>query len=213
MEIELKYDLSDRAQQDAVWDDAELRELEEDGSRETISVKAAYFDTDDYALSYAGFAFRVRKEGDRVVGTLKWREEDPGIEGLYVREEVNVPIKDDTCFFTPDPTIFSGCSEYDRLISLIAGRSLKCIFETVFTRKKFRVDTGDMICEVSLDLGEILTDAGNAPIHELEVELFTGSQDALVDLGAKLAERYELQPETKSKYARGIALLKGSTGK
>jgi inorganic triphosphatase YgiF len=169
-------------------------------------MKAMYFDTEDFLLSKNQIAFRIRKEGERVMGTLKWRDKDVGISGLYMREEINVPVKDEACFLSPNPAIFKESREGQDLIEILGDQKLVCIFETNFNRRKFRIDSGGMICEVSLDEGEIIADKGTAPISELELELFSGSQDELMKLGEKIVLKYGIEPEPLSKYARGKAL-------
>jgi len=207
MEIELKYQIENREQLDKIWDDDLFAKIEEANSRGRLAIKAAYFDTEDGVLAQNRIAFRIRREGDRVVGTLKWSDKEVNISGLYVREEINVPVADEACFLAPDPTIFKQSAEGKELIELLSGRKLVSIFETVFARRKFRIDTGSSIIEISLDEGEILADGASAPISELEVELYSGTQEDLIKIGDSIAEEYGLSPETRSKYARGIALI------
>jgi inorganic triphosphatase YgiF len=170
-------------------------------------MKAAYFDTDDRVLMDNDIAFRIRKEGDRLVGTLKWRDKDTGVSGLYAREEINVPVADDSCFLSPDPYIFKDSKEGQALLEAISDQPLVLIFETVFTRRRFRIDSGEAICEVSLDSGEIIAGDRRAPIQELEIELFSGSEEGLLEIGDKVAGAYGLEPEPLSKFARGKALM------
>jgi inorganic triphosphatase YgiF len=40
------------------------------------------------------------------------------------------------------------------------------------------------------------------------VELYSGTQDDLIKIGDCIVEKYALSPETRSKYARGIALIR-----
>jgi inorganic triphosphatase YgiF len=207
MEIELKYNISDRVQMDKIWEDEYLKSIEEQDSRVAINMKASYFDTEDLILAKNYMAFRIRREGDRVVGTLKWgHDEDVAVTGLYVREEINVPVKDDACFLAPDPGIFRESDEGKALLELVGEKPLICIFETNFKRRKFRIDTGETICEVSFDEGEIVAGEHAVPISELEIELFSGSKDEMILIGGKLAEQYGLYPEKRSKYARGRML-------
>jgi inorganic triphosphatase YgiF len=224
MEIELKYNIENNEQMDKIWSDAHLASIEERDSRGVIPMKAAYFDTPEFDLSQNGLAFRIRREGDRCVGTLKLRDnagdeggldvselEESGrdISGLYARDEINVPIKDETCFLNPDPTVFKESDQGKILLDVIGDKQIICVFETIFTRKKFRIDSNDTICEISIDEGKIISGDRSLPIHELEVELFSGSLDELLRIGEDIASRYNLEPEELSKYARGKMLLTG----
>jgi triphosphatase len=206
MEIELKYKIRSRELMEKIERDAYLSSITEKGSAATIMMKAAYFDTEDRILMRNDIAFRIRKEGNRLVGTLKWRDRDTGISGLYARDEVNVPVADDSCFLSPDPYIFKDSREGQEMLEAISGQPLTLIFETVFTRRRFRIDSSAAICEVSFDTGEIIAGNRSVPIQELEIELFSGSRDELIRIGNKVAEAYDLEPETSSKFARGRIL-------
>jgi len=208
MEIELKYKVPDKKTMDKIWADEYVSGMEEKDTREDILMKAAYFDTEDRILSKNNIAFRVRMEGKKTVGSLKWDDTDSGIQGLHSREEINVPIKDDKCFISPSPAIFAQSPEGRDLLEVVEDSPLLNYLEMTFVRKRVRLDNGDCICELSLDDGKIICDSGEAPISEMEIELFTGSQDELIKIGKAFEEKYNLKPEVKSKYSRGLDLLK-----
>ena len=205
MEIEMKYGIGDKEIARSIWEDEYLLSIEEKDSRERVYMKASYFDTDDYILSKNDIAFRVRMEGARIVASLKWNGES--VDGLHTREEINVPVNDETCFIMPSPEIFKESDIGRDMISLVQGKPLHSLLETRFLRSRLRVDTGKSICEVAIDEGEIVTDFGNLPICELEIELFTGEQEDVLKMGVVLAEKYGLTAENRSKYARGLKLL------
>ncbi|MDR3294744.1 MAG: CYTH domain-containing protein [Clostridiales Family XIII bacterium] len=205
MEIELKYKVRDKESIAAILADDYLAGMEEKGTREQILMKAAYFDTEDYILSKNDVAFRVRMEGARIIASLKWK--DSGSNGLHIREEINVPVDDPGCFLRPDPAIFKESEVGKDVAELLNGKPLQSILEMTFLRSRFRVDTGEVICEVSLDDGDIVTDQGELHLSEMEIELFTGETDGLLEIGRVLAEKYGLVPEAESKYARGLRLI------
>ena len=213
MEIELKYKIESNEQMDAIWNDEFIASMEQKDSREELLIKAVYFDTEDFWLQRNHIAFRVRKEGDRLIGTLKWSDHDPSVKGLYIREEVNVPIYKEEYFMAPSAEIFKASKEGRELIEAVGDKPLIGIFETVFLRRKLRIEIGKTTCEVALDKGEILASNCTAPISELEVELFAGKQEDLLRIGKKIAEKYKLKPEPKSKYARAISLFEISKEK
>jgi inorganic triphosphatase YgiF len=207
MEIELKYHIESDFQMNQVWKDAYLRNMAEPGSAEEINMHAAYFDSEDLILFKNGIAFRTRREGERCVATLKRKDDDVGVSGLYVREEINVPVSADASFLSPNPDIFIQSEEGKQLVALLHGKPLVNMFDTVFLRKKFRIDTGNTICEVSLDAGEITNGESSLPISELEIELFSGSREELLEIGEIVRETYNLTPELRSKYSRGRSLI------
>jgi inorganic triphosphatase YgiF len=201
----MKYVIGDKEIAKSIWEDEHLSDIEEKDSREKVYMKASYFDTDDYILSKNDIAFRVRMEGTRIVASLKWN--GSSVDGLHTREEINVPVNDEACFIAPDPEIFKEAEMGRDMIALVAGKPLHSLLETRFLRSRMRIDTGKSICEIAIDEGEIVTDFGNLPICELEIELFTGDQEEVRKLGDMLAAKYSLIPEDRSKYARGLKLL------
>lgn len=201
----MKYRIKDKETATKIWEDEYLSSIEEKDSREKVYMKAAYFDTDDYILSKNDIAFRIRMEGTRIVASLKWKGESD--EGLHKREEINVPVNEEICFLKPDPEIFKESEIGRDMIELVQGKPLHSILETKFLRSRMRIDTGTSICEVAIDEGEIVTDFGNLPICELEIELFSGEPEDVIQIGNTLAEKYQLTVENMSKYARGWNLL------
>ena len=202
MEIELKYRIPTPEIADEIWKDKMFFHLEEEGSREELCFDAKYFDTEDWALSKNEMAYRVRKEGTSWVASLKWKGHTEG--ALHVREELNVPVADSE----PDPEVFHGSEIGEHLKEVIDGRPLKCLLETRYHRRRFRIDTGDGLYEMSLDDGWIITPYGRDRILEVELELFSGETEELERLGASMCEKYMLEKEERSKYARGIELIK-----
>ncbi len=202
MEIELKYRIPTPEIADEIWKDKMFFHLEEEGSREELCFDAKYFDTEDWALSKNEMAYRVRKEGTSWVASLKWKGHTEG--ALHVREELNVPVADGE----PDPEVFHGSEIGEHLKEVIDGRPLKCLLETRYHRRRFRIDTGDGLYEMSLDDGWIITPYGQDRILEVELELFSGETEELERLGASMCEKYRLEKEERSKYARGIELIK-----
>lgn len=197
----MKYSIPTREIADEIWADKSFFHLEEEGSREELFFDAKYFDTDECDLMKKEMAYRVRKEGEHWIASLKWKGHSEG--ALHKREEINVPVENDK----PDPSVFSESVIGSTLIEVVGDKELGCLLETRFHRSRFRLDTGRGIYEVSIDRGEIITSAGNEPILEVEIELFSGETEELMELGDKLSETYGLSIQEDSKYARGIALI------
>jgi inorganic triphosphatase YgiF len=206
MEIELKYKIKGKAILDEIFADKDLLEMTEESTMEELSMQAVYYDTKDRALSNNGVAMRMRKEGDRAIATLKYSETPQSMPGLYQRQEINIPITEERLFTNPKPDIFIESEEGKRLLEVVKGEPLFPLLKMDFIRKKLRLDDGDVICEIALDYGEILANNKVAPICELEVELYSGKKEGLIKIGGKLAEKYGLEPEQKSKLARGLDL-------
>lgn len=205
MEIELKLAIKDKALAEAIWEDDYLREIGDVDSRETVYMKAAYFDTEQYTLSNHDIAFRVRMEGNRVVASLKWNGTSEG--GLHAREEINVPMDDPACFLQPSADIFKESDAGQAVMELLGEEPLHNLLEIHFLRRRLRVDTGRSILELAIDTGEIITNYGTLPILELEVELFSGEVEDVKIIGQTLMDRFDLFPLQESKYARGLKLI------
>lgn len=207
MEIEMKYGIGSKEQAEEIWEDHQLLGIGELDSRETVLMKAVYFDTEDRVLSENDMAFRVRMEGNRIVASLKWS--GCAVDGYHTREEINVPVTDETYFISPPTDLFKESEQGKELIRLVGDKRLHNLMENRFLRRKMRVDSGNAICEVAIDTGEIITDGGSMPICELEIELYSGEPEEIKQMGANLLEKYGLTPENRSKYARGLKLVQG----
>ena len=201
MEIELKYTIPDSGTADLIWENELFKDAEEEGSREVLNIDARYFDTDGFDLARNEVAYRVRREGDRLVAALKWKGHTE--DGLHVREEINVPVEDDF----PDLDVFRESSVGCEVGELAEGKELRCVLQTACTRRRFRIDTGTGLFEFSVDSGEIVTEYGVQPINEVEIELFTGETEELVEIGRTLQEKYGLTEENRSKYYRGLLMI------
>ena len=84
---------------------------------------------------------------------------------LHKRIAVSVPGVDGT----PDPSVFSESEMGDELMEVLGDENVECVLETRFHRKRFRIDTGTGIFELSVDKGTILTNYGEEPIFEVDV--------------------------------------------
>ncbi|GHU69353.1 hypothetical protein AGMMS49983_22310 [Clostridia bacterium] len=207
MEIELKYSIDTPELSDEILRYSWILEHAESPLPEEVRMKAAYFDTDDRVLTRNNIAFRIRTEGSKTLATLKWKDDDEGISGLYVRSEINVPVSDPACFFHPDPEIFKESDEGANLLEVIEGKTLVNVFDMIFTRRRIRIDVGRSILEISCDEGVIVAGSKSEPMRELEIELYVGGREDLLAAGNILVEKYGLKPELRTKLARGVALL------
>lgn len=205
MEIEMKYLVRDRAQADEILNDEIVKSVEDEGSFETIDMYAVYYDTPDRKLTEAGIAVRVRREGGYYVATMK--DKGNSIEGMHKRKEINVRLSDEEMIRKPDVTIFSESDAYEQLLDIAGKGKLVPVLSMIFERRQVRVDTGDAISMLSFDEGEIKAGSKALPIMEMEIELYSGSVDALKEYGAKIAEKFGLIAEDRSKFARGYALI------
>lgn len=205
MEIELKYSLPDKQIADNIWEDSYLDSISDNNSAENLVMKAVYFDTEDLLLSKNGITVRVRSEGDSNFATLK--SISKGNDGLFKRDELNVPITDESSFMALDPMLFKGSEEGDRMIKILDGKMLINLLEMHFLRRRKRIAYASSIIELAIDTGTIITDKGEKPINEIELELFAGNEDSISHLGLEIANKYGLNAKNTSKFQDGLDML------
>ena len=213
MEIELKYKIDNVEQFERILANEWITSITENAKPEVVQMKAAYFDTEDLTLVKHNIAFRIRSEGERTIATLKWRDIDDGISGLYIRSEINIPVTDPINYSNPDPNVFIESAEGKDLIEIIDKKPLVNIFDMLFIRRRTRIDYEQSIIELSFDEGNIIVGSESIPLCELELEIFSGNKEDLLAIGRKIAREYKLKTELKTKFARGVELLKEQRGK
>ena len=206
MELEMKYSIPSRESAEAIWNDDILLASGDTASRKKTVMKAVYFDTPDGILSANNVAFRVRSEDGFMLATLKWGGTVEN--GFHSREEINVPVADAGCFIATAKDIFKESEDGQRLLELLGDRPLINLLETRFLRSSMRLSYGASIIEMAIDTGSIITDKGELPIMELELELYAGDPSDLKALGARFEERFSLTPGNESKLKRGLDLIK-----
>jgi triphosphatase len=171
------------------------------GSEITQQLEARYFDTPSHALQKAKLAYRLRREGENWVATVKGGGSSKG--GLHARQEWNQVASHNE----PDMQVFSHMEIGAKLQEAVGDEILEPILITSFERRKVDVVMPDgSTIEVAADKGVIIAGEKTAPILEIELELKTGQAGSLFMLGAALAREYPLLPEPKSKFYRGLLL-------
>lgn len=205
MEIELKYILESREDVEKIFSDQFISSITDENSEEEDDYRAVYYDTADRRFSRENMVFRLRQEGRRFYATLKWNGSSEA--GFHQREEINIPLADGSAFDHPSIDVFRQSHMIDELRKLLGNKQLIPVMEMKFRRRQKRLDTGKSICELSADIGEIICGEKRAPIHELEVELYSGNRADMEALGAKIASRFGLKPGEKSKFRQGLDLM------
>ncbi len=205
MEIELKYAIHDPETLEAIWEDKDLMAIEEKGSRQVEDYFGVYYDSEDYRLLAHDVVLRVRKEACKYMATLKWNGHNKG--ALHKREELNIRVGEEDLRGGVRPEIFQESDVGQKVLALLEGRPLQEIMNINVLRKSFRVDTGKSLLELCFDRGEIITAQGRKPVLELEIELYSGEQEDLEQIGQKIQNQYGLKSENQSKFARGLAMM------
>lgn len=205
MEIELKYSFRDGKSAKEIREDKELLKYKSKDSDKTLNMKAVYFDTEDELLQKNYIAFRIRKEDKRNIATLKWSGKQEG--ALHCREELNINIGTGDFPETPDLNVFSQSEIGEKILGIVGDKKLLPIMQINMLRQSWKIEDENNLVEICIDNGEVVTSKGSEIVEEIEFEMITGDPENLKKLGEKLSEKYGLEPEKRSKFERGLALL------
>ena len=156
-------------------------------------METTYYDTPDRQLSSRKITLRCRRENDLQICTVKtpghglargeWECESPQIEAaLPILCKLGAPKE---------------LSSLPRIIPVCGAK---------FTRLSCLLALPDAQIELALDRGILLGGGKELPFCEVELELKSGTEEALVALANSLAAEFSLKPEPKSKFERAIQL-------
>lgn len=169
---------------------------------ESFDLVNTYFDTKQFKLCEMSIAMRIRKNGEKLVQTVK--SSGKAIGGLHQRNEDEVLLETDqldTSLIT-DPylkILVEEANEED-------GELLAC-FNTDFERTQCLLSFSDGTkIEVALDYGKITAGDKNLDICEVELELIEGSAEYIFALGRYLIKELDLTLYNASKSRRGYSL-------
>lgn len=222
MEIELKYLIESAEKAQRIWRELQLCPIAVKESKKEKQMHAVYFDGADERLAAEGIAVRVRREGDETVATVKWdsfafgekkkeKEQISERGALHVRPELNVFVADEAWFSAPPSNLFGKTKIGERISHLMQQEALIPLLETKFLRRLIQLrligkEGEETLCEAAVDIGEIVASEKREPICELEIELLSGDEKQLLELGDKIQAAYGLTAGKESKFARGKAL-------
>ncbi|GFM88172.1 adenylate cyclase [Pseudomonas cichorii] len=171
---------------------------------ERIDLSNQYFDTPERDLAKAKVALRIRRDGDRIIQTLKTRGQS--VAGLSERNEFNWDLPKAKL----DLKKLEGDCWPEQLADL-DKKTIKPLFTTDFVREKAEISWGrgksKVVIEAALDLGQVVLGKQKEEICELELELREGESAALLELAAELAATLPLMPCDISKAERGERLF------
>lgn len=197
MEIEAKYALSAPVTPEKIatlpWAPYHVAQPE------TLDQHDTFFDTPDRALSRTKHAVRVRQANERLLVTLKGP--DSVQDGVHSRPEWELP----TISAQPDqwPELIRS-----KLHDLIGEQQVAPLFTVHNLRHTWvLLHENAVVGEVALDKGMIEAGGQQQQLHELEIELKGGDQKDLRALAAMIQQQLPAQPEDRSKFARGLAML------
>lgn len=179
---------------------------------------ALYHDTDDWKLSAAGYAWRMRREGDRWVQTLKCRA--PGNDrSVRLEHEVDRgPVDDPATPPAIDASLHADVDWGAPLVTMIDElrtnvRPPHAQFRVRVHRVERMVTNEHGTLAIAFDRGQIVAGAplddrpaATLEVSELEFELVAGSREAVDVEADRWATRFGLPADLPNKARRGRAL-------
>jgi CHAD domain-containing protein len=174
-------------------------------AHQVTRVRDTYLDTADRAVLAAGYACRVRRQEDGLLVTLKGLG---GAEGpIHRREEWEVALEEEQ-----PPSQWPEGPVRELVLEVVGDAPLFPLFELEQTRSVRLIQENDrLIAEMSLDDVRLTVEGMQHAYYELEVELLPdGTADDLAAITVCLLEEWGLQPVSRSKFERALALVDAS---
>lgn len=207
MELELKLALPT---QDPQLLEKQLARVPLIGRRKPTrqQLHSTYYDTPAHALHQAAVALRVRRIGaaaqPRWVQTLKMGGKSDS--AFSQRGEWEAQLPSDAL----DPSMLQDTPWVQRDPDGALFGALAPVFTTTFERLSWIVTSGDARAEVALDRGSVQMDGYSTPLCELEIELQSGTPEALFDIAEQISQQLALLPLHMSKAERAYRLAQGT---
>ena len=168
------------------------------GPGREIRMETTYYDTPDRSLSARHMTLRLRRENEEIVCTLK----TPLPDGS--RGEWECPAAD----------IQGGIASLlslgaPKALAALTAQGVPAVCGARFTRLAVDVPTADGMAELALDQGLLCGSGKEMALCEVELELKSGSEEALLALADAFVSAHGLTPEPRSKFNRAISLAQG----
>ncbi|MGK2898658.1 MAG: CHAD domain-containing protein [Burkholderiaceae bacterium] len=173
----------------------------------TRLLRNTYFDTPELHLKEHGMELRVRRAGGVAIQTLK-AVGQAAEAGLHQRQEWEARVTGPLPELASLMTLVGAGSLWEKVLGAPGlAQELAPIFgsEVRRTAWNLRLAQGAEV-ELVLDQGKLRRGDTHEPISEIELELKSGTPEALFDLALQMQEQVPLRVGNLSKAARGYAL-------
>lgn len=177
------------------------------GKGQVKMVHDTYMDTLERKILAGGYSCRFRQEAAAVRFTLK------GVGGatgaIHKRQETEILLP---AIQSPEEWPASGLREH--VLQMTGGDPLRPLFELHQTRLVRAVRwQGQAIAEMSLDEVQVAAGGREEAYYELEIELTSsGTEEQLAIIADSLQRKWNLRPESLSKFERALNLLDPAAG-
>lgn len=211
METELKLSFSSIEAIDRLWSNTIFSSYKLPDSEKEMDFETIYYDTVDFILQQKMASLRVRKiVSAGFIHTVKIKAEEK--DGLHQRYEWNFETEMDS--FDIDFFLAHAISDGDppglliNILERIRDEELQKLFTTNFHRKIVMLDFRNSLIEAASDSGIVSIDSRFENFCEMELELKKGDVCDVVALGNEILAQTNSKLDNKSKYQRGMSLLK-----
>ena len=198
MEIEYKWNLSDEKDVERLIM-AAAAAGSATGPNE-VHMHATYYDTAKRDVYHMHGGLRIRRENAESVCCLKLTATSQG--DCKTRREYEVDAADIREGLEKLPDAGAPREICEQLLA--NGPAPTC--ETAFVRRAYAIAAESFAAELAIDTGELRRNGKTAPIHEIELEYESGSEDAFHAFAARLQDELGLSVQELSKLARAMAL-------
>lgn len=165
------------------------------GEWQQLRMETTYYDTSDGALALRRYTLRRRLENGVSVCTVKTPK------GELERGEWDT-VCTDICQAVPRLCRMGAPKELE---ALTAG-GVEPVCGARFLRWACKLELGETQVELALDEGVLFAGEREIPLCEVEIEWKRGCRDTAVAFAHRLAERWGLEPEHRSKFRRALDL-------
>lgn len=170
------------------------------------NLESTYYDTENQDLRLAGVFLRIRRDGKRLIQTVKL----PAIGGsAFTRREYEIELASPVINRKHLRKVLPG-----NIRKAVSKKALEARFTTRFIRRKRLLPKASPVAEAVLDIGEIVTSDAVEPISEVEFEIVKTNGASgiaeLADICLEFLGRAPAEIAAESKASRGFRLADGS---
>lgn len=197
-ELEYKLNIADEEALSLILSDPQIAALRQ-GDWQKRRMKTTYYDSADRRFASQLWTFRQRIEGDTSIVCVKTPTEDAHTRGEWQVEA------DRICMESIEALLLSGAPK--KLVYLYGTGDVAPICGAEFTRKSCMLRFSDgSLAELAGDHGSLHGETEKIVFTELELELYEGKPDKMLEFVGILKSRFNLQEQKSSKFARAIRL-------
>ncbi len=197
-ELEYKLEVGDPELLEKIMADPQIEALSSEGFHQT-AMRTEYFDSPNQRFSQRHWTLRRRQEGETSVICVKTPTGERHTRGEW---QIIEKTLDDKAIIR---LMEAGAPK--ELLFLYGAGDVEPVCGAEFQRKhKMLCFPDGSEAELACDQGLLLGKAENMPLCEVELELYKGAPEEMLQLVHYLCDTYGLKEQPKSKVARARSL-------